>query len=100
MDLPGTMEYPRTKAKPGAVLYVNGLTPRIISIERARGEYVKAHFVEHINFFPVVTLDRFMAKYSFWPLPFRHVLLIRTFRDAAKGLAGYLVASLFGQACR
>lgn len=68
IDLSGTMDYLKGKSKKGAVLYVNGLTPKIISIEKKRGQFVKAHFVEHINYFPVKTLDFFMAKYGYFPL--------------------------------
>jgi hypothetical protein len=68
IDLSGTMDYLEGKSKKGAVLYVNGLTPKIISIEKKRGQFAKAHFVEHINYFPVKTLDFFMAKYGYFPL--------------------------------
>jgi hypothetical protein len=68
IDLSGTMDYLKRKSQEGAVLYVNGLTPKIISVEKRQGEFVKAHFVEHINYFPVKTLDFFMAKYGYFPL--------------------------------
>ena len=55
-------------AKPGCVLYVNGLTPDRIRIERRSGRFVKAHFIEHMNYFPLATLDAFMAQHSFQPV--------------------------------
>lgn len=68
VDLPAMMNNLRQKCKKGAVFYVNGLTPRIISVEKRRGQFVKAHFVEHLNFFPIKTLDYFMSRYGFYPL--------------------------------
>lgn len=68
VDLPAMMNYLTQKCKKSAVFYVNGITPRIISAEKRRGQFVKAHFVEHLNFFSIKTLDYFMSRYGFYPL--------------------------------
>jgi len=96
VDLPATMKYLEQKSKRGAVLYVNALTPRIISIEKSKGKFVKAHFVEHINFFTIRTLDRFVAKYQFSPIPMKHISMIQTSRDVLRFLGGYLVINTLG----
>jgi len=68
VDLPQATSFIRDRSKKRAVLFVNGLTPAIISKERRKGQFIKAHFVEHINYFPIKTLHRFMAAYGFKPL--------------------------------
>ena len=67
-DLPAAMGYLAGKSKKGTILFMDGFTPEIISIEKKRGEFVKAHFVEHINFFPLKTLDRFAGNFGFRPM--------------------------------
>lgn len=89
VDLPATMTYLKQKCKVGTILYVNGLTPRIISIEKSKGQFVKAHFVEHINFFPVKTLDYFLGKYQFEPISMKHIYMVKTFRDIVRFLGRY-----------
>jgi hypothetical protein len=96
VDLPATMDYLIQKSNIGAVFYVNGLTPRIISIEKRKGQFVKAHFMEHINFFPIGTLDRFMSAYQFTPIPMKRVSMVQTFRDALRFLGGYMLFHTFG----
>ena len=49
------------------VLYVNAITPEIITREQATGLFNCAHFMEHVNFFSVTTLDRLMAAHGFTP---------------------------------
>lgn len=96
VDLSATMNYLIKKSNIGAILYVNGLTPRIISIEKRKGQFVKAHFIEHINFFPIRTLDRFMATYHFIPISMKRISMVQTFRDAFRLLGGYTLSNMFG----
>jgi 2-polyprenyl-3-methyl-5-hydroxy-6-metoxy-1,4-benzoquinol methylase len=90
VDLPATMDFLKKKSKTGTILYVDGPTPRIISIEKKKGEFVKAHFVEHINFFPVKTLDYFMARYGFRPLPMTHMSIFKAPMDVFRSVRDYL----------
>jgi len=55
----------RSVSKEGSILFVNGLTPKLIRLEKRRGTFVKAHFLEHINYFPLPALDRLMDKAGF-----------------------------------
>ncbi len=90
-------EYLKALAKPGGVLHVNGITPELISIERRKGQYVKAHFVEHINYFPIATLDRFLGDYGFKPLPFRHHFAINGARDLLNCVGAWFVFGVLGR---
>ena len=51
----------------GTVIYVNGCTPGLIARERKQGQLVKAHFLEHLNYFPPACLDRFLARFHLVP---------------------------------
>ena len=68
VDLNGFMAWVAGRAKHGAILYVNGLTPDVITVERKANSFVKAHFVEHINYFPARTLGTFMRGHGFVPV--------------------------------
>ena len=57
VDLPHVMNFLREKSNENCVLWVNGLTPRRISMEKKKGVFDKAHFLEHINYFPIKTVD-------------------------------------------
>ena len=48
IDLTSVMNFIKQKANNNAVIWVNGLTPRLISIEKKKGVLDKAHFIEHI----------------------------------------------------
>ncbi|MFC1499139.1 class I SAM-dependent methyltransferase [Verrucomicrobiota bacterium] len=78
------------------VLFVNGVTPNLITIEKRKGQFVKAHFVEHINYFPIATLDRFMAGYGFGPLKCVKVFEIKSTKDAVLYLGSYLAERILG----
>ena len=65
IDLHSPMKFLRSISKPGTLLYVNGLPPGVIWTEKRKGEYVKSHFVEHVNYFPMSTLDSFFTDYGF-----------------------------------
>lgn len=83
INLPAVAAYIRDKCNRGAILYVDGLTPALILHEKRRKrQYVKAHFIEHVNFFPTKTLDRFLGKYGFVPLPKSMWIFTRSYRDA------------------
>lgn len=94
VNLQVTMEYIKQKCKMGTVLYVNALTPRIISAEKKRGRYVKAHFVEHLNFFTIRTLDHFMVRYSFTPLPRVRISNVKTFKNIMMLFGGFVLHNL------
>ena len=64
-DLNGYLDYIARLCKPGALLHLNGLTPRTITVERRRGRWAKAVPFEHINYFTAATLDRLVAKHNF-----------------------------------
>jgi SAM-dependent methyltransferase len=57
------------------ILYVFGVTPDLIKIESKRGKFVKAHFLEHVNYFYNSTLDTFMGKCRFLPYKKEVVIL-------------------------
>ena len=86
----------QSKSKSGAVLYVNGLTPRIISIEKRRQEFIKAHFIEHINFFPIKTIDYFMAQYGFQQLTKPYMSIIKSTRDICKSMLSFIAGKTLG----
>ncbi len=84
VDLASVMNFIKEKSNDNAVIWVNGLTPRKISIEKKKGTFDKAHFIEHINFFPIKTLDLFFAKYSFVRIPDTINYSVKTFKDLLK----------------
>jgi len=84
IDLQHTINFIRDICNDRAVLYLNGCHPALINIERIKGEFVKAHFIEHINYFPLKTLDGFMAKFGFTPLPEVDNRTIRSINDLIK----------------
>ena len=93
LDLQGTMRYLEEKSNDHAVLYVNGLTPKIIKIEKRRNTFVKAHFVEHVNYFPIKTLDFFMAKHDFYPVSLNPGGLAGWMRYVSRLLRAYVASS-------
>jgi len=97
IDLRAAFNYLAAKSKPGTILYVNGLTPDIISIERRRGEYIKAHFIEHVNYFPVRTLDFFMAKFGYAPVDYTYISTITSIKDILKSAAAYCMFRMLGK---
>lgn len=93
LDPRAAAAYLADKCAPGAILYVDGLKPRIIDMERRKGMYTKAHFIEHINYFPTATLNAFLAEYGFQPLPKRNWVMVDTVKT---GLKRTLIALLYG----
>lgn len=67
-DLDSFMTFIKSVSKDKTILYINGLTPRLIRIEKRKGAFVKAHFLEHINYFHAATLDFFLEKAGLVPL--------------------------------
>jgi len=49
----------------GTVFILNGLTPRLISKEKKKDQFVKAHFIEHINYCLPKTVDILLKKIRF-----------------------------------
>ena len=55
-------------SKKDTILYLNGIHVRLIDIEKKRGLFVKAHFIEHINYFYIKTLDLYLSKFGYYPI--------------------------------
>jgi len=91
-----TIQYIKEKCKKGTVLFVNGLTPRLIDIERKRGAFVKAHFIEHINYFPRRTLDRFMGEHGFVSLPKPKMAVMKSITDGIWNITALLAGQFIG----
>ena len=62
-------------SKENTVLFTNAVTPKLIKIENKKGKFVKAHFLEHVNYFYGTTLDFFMRKVAFYPFKKKIVLV-------------------------
>lgn len=62
-------------SRESTILYLNGISPHLISKENKKGRFVKAHFVEHINYFYDSTLDFFMGKAGFNPASHEIIIL-------------------------
>jgi len=84
VDLNDGLEKINRLCNKGTILFVNGLTPAVIWIERLKKDFNLAHFVEHINYFPIKTLDRFMGDKGFTPLGMLKHAIIRNQNDYIK----------------
>ena len=62
-------------SKENTVLFTNAVTPKLIKIENKKGKFVKAHFLEHVNYFYGSTLDFFMRKVAFYPFKKKIILV-------------------------
>ena len=62
-------------AEDKSILYISGVTPKLIAIENKNGMFVKAHFLEHLNYFPDSTLDFLTKRINFYPLGYKIFLL-------------------------
>ncbi|MBW1681859.1 MAG: methyltransferase domain-containing protein [Deltaproteobacteria bacterium] len=96
VDPRSAMNYITQKATPGAVLYVNGLTPKVIFLEKKQGLFVKAHFVEHINYFPIRTLDRFAAAFGWRPIHYTNMKILKNLRDVLRTGMAFCAAGVLG----
>ncbi len=67
IDLNEFLSFIDSISKEKSILYLNGVTPYLIRKENRRGMFVKAHFVEHVNYFYNSTLDFFMSRAGFKP---------------------------------
>jgi len=94
IDPDEVLGFVRDRMRPGGVLHVDGLTPRIIRDERRRGRYVKAHFIEHVNYFTLASADRLMARFGFAPARPRARAAL------ARSAAGFLRTFVFDMAGR
>jgi SAM-dependent methyltransferase len=52
-------------ARTGSILFLSGITPRRIKMEKKRGKWSKVMPIEHINYTNHKTLDRLMAQHGF-----------------------------------
>lgn len=75
IDLNEFLSFIDSTSEENTILYLNGLTPELIKIERKKGEFVKAHFIEHVNYFSNKTLDCFMGRAGFVPASHEILLL-------------------------
>jgi len=67
IDLRQVMSSVAARSKEGTVLYVNGVTPHLIKLEQRQGRFVKAHFIEHVNYFTSASLEQLMLQFGFVP---------------------------------
>lgn len=93
LDVRKAAELIRSKCRKNAILHVNGWTPGIIHREKQKGEFVKAHFIEHINYFPLKTLDGFFAGYGFSPLGMQKYSLVRKPVDLFSAIGKIIMAA-------
>jgi len=56
----------------------------VISMEKKKGVFDKAHFIEHINYFPIKTVDLLFAKYGFERIPQTIIYPVTTLIDIIK----------------
>lgn len=75
IDLNDFLSFIDSISKENTILYLNGISPHLISKENRKGRFVKAHFVEHINYFYDSTLDCFMGKAGFAPVSHEIIIL-------------------------
>ena len=97
VDLPAVIQYLKGKAKDGTVLHVDAITPRVIDIEENTANFVKAHFIEHLNYFTPKTRDRFMASYGFTPVADSRLRMIRSSKDLIRIMGGYALHAVLGR---
>lgn len=93
LDVRKVAELIRSKCRKDTILHVNGWTPGIIHREKQKGEFVKAHFIEHINYFPLKTLDGFFAGYNFLPLAMQKYTLVRKPVDLLSALGKIIMSA-------
>lgn len=67
VDIPSFFSSVKRYCKLGTIIFINSLTPDLIEDEKRKNKYVKAHFVEHINYFTINSLDKLMGSYGFLP---------------------------------
>ena len=82
IDLQAAMMFIAEHSNPGALVWVNALTPRLIKVEKRKGIYDKSHFLEHVNYFTFNNLDLLFNKYGFEPVKNRFTYpIVRNFKD-------------------
>ena len=82
IDLQAAMTFIAEHSNPGALIWVNALTPRLIKVEKRKGIYDKSHFLEHVNYFTFNNLDLLFNKYGFEPVKNRFTYpIVRNFKD-------------------
>ena len=64
-DLQGYLNSLSRWAKEGSILFLSGITPRRIKMEKKRGKWSKVMPIEHINYTNHKTLDRLMGQHRF-----------------------------------
>lgn len=89
----------RERSKKGTILYVDGLSPRLIALEKRRNEYTHSHFIEHLNYYPVGTLDLFMRQFGFHRIRKREYQRINL-KDFVKEISSHIVHNIIGKFLR
>ena len=64
-DLHGYLDSLSRWAHKGSILFLSGITPRRIKMEKKRGKWSKVMPIEHINYTNHKTLDRLMIQHGF-----------------------------------
>ena len=95
VDLPGFVASLALRANEGTVLFANGLTPEIIRAEQKRHHFVRAHFIEHINFTPIKTLDLVMSMNGYAPIK-KYVVLLNNRRIVVSDLLARVFKRITG----
>ncbi len=81
--------------KPGTILILDGFTPKTIDLEKRTGKYIDAHFIEHINYFNIKTLDVLLKKYNFNPGKRYIAKQVRCLFDIFKLALSFIISNSF-----
>ena len=95
VNLNEVFEFIESLSKNGTVLVLDGFTPKTIDVEQKAKKYVDAHFIEHINFFKIGTLDRMMKRYSYQPMKRNIAKQITSYKDIVKLAGSYVMSNSF-----
>ncbi len=80
VDLNRELSFIRGHCREGAVLYVNSFSQWAMRRNRALQNFQQSSFIEHLNYFPVATLDRLFRKHNFEPIGFRSSGMLQPIR--------------------
>ena len=94
LDLNKFMLFIKKIAHNNTILFVDSTHPSIIRIEKFSGEFVKAHFVEHVNYFSSTSLARIFSNYNFYPASKNTFRTVSSLQDLLKNNFQYLFSSL------
>ncbi|WP_052812997.1 surface carbohydrate biosynthesis protein [Desulfonatronum thioautotrophicum] len=92
-DLNEYFYYLNSRLYTGGICSLNGLTPAIIDIERKKGVFKNAIFIEHINYFTPASFNRMVLKHGFKIIT-RNVEPIQQVADKGFGDNGHFKVDL------